>query len=63
MSLQAPKMVDAILKSHPGSQRDHLIRRLHAEGHSYGQLALAIGCSRDLVAKVVQRSDDSSRAV
>ena len=25
MSLQAPKMVDEILKSHPGSQRDHLI--------------------------------------
>ena len=39
MSLQAPKMVDAILKSHPGSQRDHLIPILQEVQEKLGYLS------------------------
>lgn len=36
-------------------QRDELIRRVYAEGGvSYGSLARQVGCSPELVAKVVQ---------
>jgi hypothetical protein len=37
------------------SQRDQLIRRIHAEGGcSYSSLASQIGCSTELIAKAVQ---------
>ena len=39
MSLQAPKMVDAILKSHPGSKRDHLIPILQEVQAKLGYLS------------------------
>jgi len=39
MSLQAPKMVDAILKSHPGSHRDHLIPILQEVQAKLGYLS------------------------
>lgn len=40
------------------TQRDDLIRRLRAEDEtrwSYGALATAIGCSRELIAQVIKR--------
>ena len=39
MSSQAPKMVDEILKSHPGSQRDHLIPVLQEVQEKLGYLS------------------------
>lgn len=39
MSLQAPKLVDDILKSHPGSQRDHLIPILQEVQAKLGYLS------------------------
>jgi hypothetical protein len=37
-------------------ERDRLIRQLYATGdYSYGQLAKRVGCSVELIAKVVQR--------
>lgn len=35
-------------------RRNHLIRRLHDEGWSYGRLAKQIGVSPELIAKIVQ---------
>lgn len=36
-------------------ERDKLIRRLYSSGEcSYGQLARRVGCSPELVAKVIQ---------
>jgi hypothetical protein len=36
-------------------ERDKLIRKLYATGeYSYGQLAKQVGCSVELVAKVIQ---------
>jgi len=39
MSSQAPKLVDDILKSHPGSQRDHLIPILQEVQEKIGYLS------------------------
>jgi transcriptional regulator with PAS, ATPase and Fis domain len=40
-------------------QRDQLIRKLYdTHDYSYTQLAKQIGCSRELIAKVVQRRAD-----
>lgn len=37
------------------AQRDDLVRALHAEGNwSYAALAAALGCSREVVAKIVK---------
>lgn len=41
------------------AQRDDLIRRLRAEDEdrwSYGVLAKAVGCSRELIAQIVKRA-------
>jgi len=43
------------LSHHYRLQRDELIRRVYAEGStSYSSLARQVGCSAELVAKVVQ---------
>jgi hypothetical protein len=44
------------------AERDQLIRRLRAEDPqkwSYGALAAALGCSRELIALVAKRGDAS----
>lgn len=46
------------LASQHREQRDALIRRLYEEGGwSYSSLARAVGCTRDLVAKVIRPQD------
>jgi hypothetical protein len=44
------------LSGHFRAQRDQLIRELHATGeYSYSRLAREVGCSPELIAKVVQQ--------